>query len=413
MKNVNKGRTALRGKEGLKSLDELSDVERADVAAYYAYLKESDGGKFTRLFSGERSDMDLLDDLIKQAGGVPADAKAMRALGGVGDELGDGPSLNIREQETFLSDSELQQIDGSFVGDLPSTKRPNTGGAIDDGKTRIPPVKTNQSSSAADASRGSPFEKSFGDSFNVTRAPDGEFDRAADAAGGLPTGLKITDKTTGEEIVVGKKLGGGGFTEVYLDATDSAKTGFVVKKRYVSGEGRYDLETLEKMVHDSETGRKILLKLHDKEKSLFRVADRKGKPIWVRDPDNPGRGYFITREENISSQVNGKTVSNAKERFDARDYGATAEEALTIQLAVRELNQKGVVWIDNKLTNLDVVPDKSSPTGYRAVFFDFDGFDQSQEATLLICIEGQNEPIGKGRLGPGLEHDEALWRQWL
>jgi hypothetical protein len=52
----------------------------------------------------------------------------------------------------------------------------------------------------------------------------------------------------------------------------------------------------------------------------------------------------------------------------------TAEEELTVNLVMRDLNQNGVVWTDHKLANFDIVPDPASATGHRVVFFDLDGF---------------------------------------
>lgn len=48
--------------------------------------------------------------------------------------------------------------------------------------------------------------------------------------------------------------------------------------------------------------------------------------------------------------------------------------ALANQLAVRDSNHKGVVWIDNKLTVPAIVNDGFSPTGHRVMFLDYDGF---------------------------------------
>jgi hypothetical protein len=38
------------------------------------------------------------------------------------------------------------------------------------------------------------------------------------------------------------------------------------------------------------------------------------------------------------------------------------------------LNHNGIVWTDHKLQNLDIVKEPKSPTGYKVIFFDFDGF---------------------------------------
>jgi hypothetical protein len=388
-KNINNGRKLIREKGALKSLETLSDAERNDLAAYYTYLKETDGSKATRLFKGERQDMEKLDALIKEAGGTPADSGGMRALTGKTDAVsypefstelkntgvGDAPlssgnkspvSLeDPRKAKTELSPSELAELDGSMVVMPPRSSQPGQ-----TPKSGPAPEPAAAPRTITPVRKGDTFDTQLGAPFDSLKPADGVLDGSATSTGEFAKGTKITNADGTEELVVGKKLGGGGFTEAYENAADP-KT--VIKKRTISDNEDYPRDLLERMVNDSETGRKLLKSVED-DNSLFRVAGRKGEPVWVRDPDQPGRGYVVTQEENISSTVNGKTVSNAQERFDARDYGATAEEALTIQLAVRDLNQRGIVWTDNKLQNLDVVPDANSPTGYRVVFFDYDGF---------------------------------------
>ena len=39
-------------------------------------------------------------------------------------------------------------------------------------------------------------------------------------------------------------------------------------------------------------------------------------------------------------------------------------------VAIREMNDKGVVWTDHKLENFDIVPKVGAPTGYQMVIFD-------------------------------------------
>jgi hypothetical protein len=182
----------------------------------------------------------------------------------------------------------------------------------------------------------------------------------------LVPGVRIVDDTTGEYFALGKQLNEGTFSRVFEDGTNSA---WVIKRRMVGGDyGGNGRNT----IHDAETGYALLSSTPSKNK-VYEVVERSGNPIWVADPANNNMGYLLTREKNIAEDINGTIVTNARDRFAARGYAATREEALTMNLAVRELNQRGIVWTDNKLANIDIVPG-DSPTGYKVLFFDFDAF---------------------------------------
>jgi hypothetical protein len=84
----------------------------------------------------------------------------------------------------------------------------------------------------------------------------------------------------------------------------------------------------------------------------------------------PDKSYLVTVEESIESLDNGKFVSNAYERFENR--APNAGERATMNLAIREMNRKGVVWTDHKMNNFDIVP-ANTPTGYKMVIFDKGG----------------------------------------
>ena len=134
----------------------------------------------------------------------------------------------------------------------------------------------------------------------------------------------------------------------------------------------------------------------------------------VEGPNGSVQYFAVSKSQNIASPVyvNGKvvpnrTATNARQRLAIRGQNKlTPKEELTINLAIRRLNNKGVVWTDHKLQNLDIVKDKSSPTGHRVVFFDFDGFrpvtgnDSSDRRRKARELQQKFDSIAVGRDAP-------------
>ncbi len=235
-----------------------------------------------------------------------------------------------------------------------------------------------------------PHNELIGEVFTRSAPPNGRIGNLVEGAeemsddnGRILAGTTVIGED-GEVITFGERISsGGGFTTPYFDPEDAD---FIIKERFVpdylynpKAKRAAQLqgpEGMEEMIHDSEVGRELLVEAAE-DSQFFRVAERKGEPIWIRDEKADG-GRFIFREENLAEPIEGQPgqyITNALERARARPEGTlNRNEALTIQLAVRELNQRGLVWTDSKLPNLDVLPDDLSPTGYKVVYFDYDGF---------------------------------------
>jgi len=170
--------------------------------------------------------------------------------------------------------------------------------------------------------------------------------------------------------------------------------------------------------------------------SMVQIAEMDGKPeVWdIKGPNGNIHKFAHTKEQNISTPVfttdskgrqkaikgdNGKFVlaTNGFERIELRakdsvrkqaklkgqkiklgeilgphekpvpgkkykyritntdmSKAITKQEEVTINTVLRGLNHNGIAWTDHKLQNLDVVKEPKSPTGYKVIFFDFDGF---------------------------------------
>ncbi len=196
----------------------------------------------------------------------------------------------------------------------------------------------------------------------------------------------------GAASLVGRFLGGGANSKVYASTSSNAR----VKKMVYLGKSNDPgkIARAAQTLTDQDGGRAILDNIKAKmPDSPFRVAQRDGQLMTVKATDAKGEEHWfaLSREENIASTVvvqdktrpdygSTVTVTDANARVQARaadKYGQktlTAEEELTVNLVMRDLNQNGVVWTDHKLANFDIVADPTSATGHRVVFFDLDGF---------------------------------------
>jgi hypothetical protein len=163
---------------------------------------------------------------------------------------------------------------------------------------------------------------------------------------------------------LGEKLGKGAFSGVYVDPRNPDVVTRV--SRIPQGDRKFELAAL-----DDAVGRQLLSEIEDAD-GYFRVTRRDGNPFVVTDATDPSKRYLIVQEQNIASEVDGRTITNAQQRFKNREPNEA--ELLTMQLAVREINQNGLIWTDHKRANFDIVPDSDSATGHRMVIFDTGGF---------------------------------------
>lgn len=193
----------------------------------------------------------------------------------------------------------------------------------------------------------------------------------------------------------GARLGGGANAQAFRDAHNPNVVHKVV--RLTTNELG---QTNESTITDQLGGQAILQlaraeirsegrALRKRRHALFSVVSSDAPKVYkVSGGNGVADQYFaVSRSQNIASPVYaangarlGGVATNARERIQKRGLnsegkqGLTSKEELTINLVVRRLNNKGIVWTDHKLKNLDVVKDKTSPTGHRVVLFDFDGF---------------------------------------
>lgn len=391
---VNKGRAIVRGEDGLKNFDALTDAQKTDVTAYYKSLKESEASSTATLSAREKADLEEFNQILakKAEDEFGADSFDMLDIG-VRNETGEGTKTlpEVSDSETLTKTlGKVAEGEGSATKTLLEGPEKAAESPVFSGPPRRTPKTQRELGRNEIGAPDSPYNEQLDDVFDMANSYNGKMTGQSDAKGIIEPGTRIKSDS-GEDIVFGEPLGKGGFTNTYKDATDP-NSDYVIKERFVPDEAynskakrsaRENPEAMESLIHDSEVGRKLLTEV-EKDTDVFRVAKRKGEPVWVRDGEADG-GRYVYREESLAEELpNGQVVTNAAERFKARPSGQpTDAEALTIQMAVRKLNQEGIVWTDNKLANLDVVPDATSPTGYKVVFFDFDGFRPVKGDTAL------------------------------
>ncbi len=232
------------------------------------------------------------------------------------------------------------------------------------------------------------FDQPLFKRFNVADNPPAKHDAGAENVLDRFKKPVIVLKDDLRDKGLGKRITNGGVSTVYADK-DPKWVNKVV--RLTNNKGQYN-PIGEKAINDQKAGRAILNKVkQDYEGTelakLFSVAKTDGSPEILTAKVGAIEHKFIkTRDENISSdevdetgKVLGK-VTNAYDRIQLRKANGSKEEGLnemeelTINIVIRALNQNGIAWTDHKLENLDVVKDPNSPTGYKAVFFDFDAF---------------------------------------
>jgi hypothetical protein len=384
IRRINRGRALVRDGNALQRLDQLSDAQKLDVAAYYKNLKDADAGKTSVLSELEEADFRALQ-AIEDSAAARSDPSAYSSdsfldlnIGGPArqDPVYD-PGVPVRVRE----DSIDAAPPGSTIEVAPPGATPANDIRV--AESYLDPEELWKL--GPNERFAYPYRSKFGSSGGPS---DGTVLTDGTA---LPGGAEIK-LNNGETLNLGELVGEGGFRRVYVDPEDGSAVYKVTSYQDAWRKHELDPEDLNRFLHDTDVGRELLTAMSkDSSDALFRVAGQRQAPIVVDDPFNPARKFVITREDNIADTVTVRnsdgrleehTVTNAAERFSYRPSGTANEaERLTVQLAIRKLNQRGVVWTDNKLTNLDVIADASSPTGYKVVFFDYDGFRIAEGAT--------------------------------
>jgi hypothetical protein len=330
--NIENGRALLetKGTEILDGLDELSDLERTQITAYFNdTLERADTLGTMALSETDRQAMDWLHQrtFAETEPWVP-------------------PEVTLRDADTealttFTADgSALAEIMAAVPDEVALIRKVTS-------PERTFDVVTGQ----LDLVDESPFAR------EVLGAPHMS----------EPTGIMSETRivgSDGREIQLGRRLGKGSFSRVHVDPQNPSVVTRV--SEIPAGDRKFELAAL-----DDAVGRQLLGEIEDAG-GYFRVTRRDGNPFVVTDATDPSKRYLIVQEENIASKVDGRTITDAKQRFKTRE--PTEAELLTMQLAVREINQNGLIWTDHKRANFDIAPDPDSATGHRMVIFDTGGF---------------------------------------
>ncbi len=224
-------------------------------------------------------------------------------------------------------------------------------------------------------------------------SPDYEFSRSIFDPASVPEGGEIAGSPTrfkhkkserafpgseiiapdGSKIELGEVKGIGGFSAVVAQGNDPTK---VVKlsalpdvgKNWADDGALVDLvgrRVGEAIQNPSGNGNFRLTKVDQQ----FIVTDQAS-----------GKRWLVTVEDNIEVVLDdGTKVTNAAQRFATR--APDQKEALTMALAIREMNNRGVIWTDHKPANFDIVPNPEAPTGYQMLIFDAGGIRPMKGAT--------------------------------
>ena len=406
IRQVNKGREVTRALSGIDEIDMLTQAERVQVASYYQQLKETESARLGVLVAREREDLALLEDIIRAKGvePPPADALADEFAGPTGTELFTDQVFPPLKPDAAPDrfDDPLNEIFGDLDGPVIRLE--------DDADDLFNPIEELEDFRRVD--EVDPLTIDLNDLFDEVRSPNAAYadglrdrlDRNQSAAGRidvqpdtigngtrrvLPSNTEVRN-ADGEIVVqIGERLDGGALTSVYRDLEGTGES--IIKARRI---GRNHIDVLAReddpgtaidAIVDVEIGRRLLTDTFESS-SVARVARLDGEPLVIENAAEPGVRYMITREENISSPLvstagdpildldgNPVLVTDFARRVDLRGEQPTDAEILTQQLAIRELNQNGLYWTDQKHGNFDIVRDSSSPTGHRLIFFDFDG----------------------------------------
>ena len=190
-------------------------------------------------------------------------------------------------------------------------------------------------------------------------------------------GDTVRDPDGNTVFEMGERLKSGGNSTIFVDAAEP--NGSIVRASRLDSAGADDETGLTNNVISDMVGRDIGTQI-SREDGYFRLSRRQDDTI-VANPNNPDERFLLSREESMLDFVEGQQVTNALERFNAQPGGEADEmQRLTMALAIREMNRRGIVWTDNKLTNFDIVP-ADTATGYRMIIIDTGGIRPVRGAT--------------------------------
>jgi hypothetical protein len=170
----------------------------------------------------------------------------------------------------------------------------------------------------------------------------------------------ITSMGDTPDIELGNLIGQGAGASVFSSKADPTK---VIRISEISADANAG-----KMVHYDMVGRYVGEALQRPDgNGFFRLTRTHGQ--FVTQDMSTKTKYLVTIEENIAHTGGG--ITNAADRFRVTPPNPAQE--LTKALAIREMNRRGVVWTDHKLTNFDIIENPQSPTGYQMLIFDTGG----------------------------------------
>ncbi|WP_026758775.1 hypothetical protein [Sediminimonas qiaohouensis] len=215
---------------------------------------------------------------------------------------------------------------------------------------------------------------------------------------------RLLRKPDGSNVVLGDLIGTGATANIFENALDQNKVIRLVK---YSGDSK-------NMAKLDLVGRRVAEAVQDADgNGLFRTTRIEDQFI-MSDPN--GERWMVAIDENLAQTGGG--ITDAKTRFAQRRPNAAEE--LTMALAIRQMNRRGVVWTDHKLANFDIVPNPESPTGYQMVIFDTGGvrpvagsdrFARGRNAQRLQRVFDQTPAASKrGRMPIKFiqDHEDAL-----
>ena len=181
----------------------------------------------------------------------------------------------------------------------------------------------------------------------------------------LPSGTAILDETGAVIAYVGEKLGQGGGSVVYRQVDAAGRPiGNVIKMGHGTTSTPYfDMVDRIGRQHGEFAAANATYFSLTEQRQVYRT-------------DGPGNFLSIEQDvATVNAELPGRdpTHRTARSRFGKFENGLfdgesqpTLPQYVTMALAIREMNRKGLVWTDHKLINFDIVR-SNSPTGYEMV----------------------------------------------
>ena len=352
-RNINKGRALIKteGAGVLDDLDSLTELERTQVAAYLDdtltktqtvgldSLDEIDRAAMDSLYRRTFARKEPLESAAAEPKSAPEAPDNSKAASGIAD-----PSFRNAPTQP-ITRSDVSPDGSSLIRDMIRPPR----------DYKILPGQR-------ETAVNSPFAREVTD-VPDTHMPVGSID-----------GSQVVDSNGNVIGEIGEELGRGSFSIVHIDPDNPEE--LIKRVTPLDTNAKYPAKTVEKVVLDDAVGRQLLEEAQSPG-GYFRISKRDGDPILVTDKNDPSKRYLVSTEENIANDIrkDGKRITCASDRFHPKKgRPPTKAERVTMNLAIRELNQKGILWMDHKLGNFDIVADSASPTGHRMVIFDPGGF---------------------------------------